>query len=618
MPSNVKQPSFNEMNFIETDIRQRRNPDGSFLLSSAVPLAPYPARITEPLIRWAETTPGRIFMAQRDAAGAWRQYAYAQTLEAVKSIAQALLDRGLGAERPVAILSENSIEHALLAFAALHAGVPHAPLSPAYSLRSDDFGRLRQCIELLTPALIFVSSGKKYEAALRAVAGSAEIVAVRDFPENMPLTPFDELLKTLPGPGVQQAFENIKPETVAKILFTSGSTGRPKAVINTHRNICANWQQLRQSYPFLEDDLVMLDWLPWSHTFGGNHNFGLCSYLGGTFYIDEGNPTPAGIAATAANLREIAPTVYFNVPRGFEALLPYLKADKRLRDTFFSRLKMLFYGGASISQPVWDALEEIAVESLGERIFISAGLGCTESSPAALLCTQKDGFAGLLGGPAPGLELKLVPAGDKFEARYRGPNITPGYWRQPELSAAAFDDEGFFCSGDALRFAEPGNPNAGFIFDGRLTEDFKLDTGTWVHTGVIRAQLIAAGPGIVQDAVITGQDKSFVGAIVFPDVQGLRKITGLETDDAQSLIVHPAARVALQGVLDHLAQKSTGSSTQVKRAVFADFVLSVDAGEITDKGSINQQAVLKNRAAVVERLYVEDPAREVVFITALH
>lgn len=607
MPSNVKQSSFNEVHFIETDIRQRRNPDGAFLLSSAAPLTPYPARMTEPLIHWAENTPDRIFIAQRDAKGSWRKYTYSQALESVKSIAQALLGRGLSLETPVAILSENSIEHALLAFAALHAGIPHAPLSPAYSLRSDDFGRLRQCVELVTPGLIFVSSGKKFETALRAVAGKTEIVAVRDFPENMPVTSFDELLKTVPGPSVQQAFENIKPETVAKILFTSGSTGRPKAVINTHRNICANWQQLRQSYPFLEDDLVMLDWLPWSHTFGGNHNFGLCSYLGGTFYIDEGNPMPAGIAATAANLREIAPTVYFNVPRGFEALLPYLKADKDLRDTFFSRLKMLFYGGASISQPVWDALEEIAVESLGERIFISAGLGCTESSPAALLCTQKGGFAGLLGGPAPGLELKLVPAGDKFEARYRGPNITPGYWRQPELSAAAFDDEGFFCSGDALRFAEPGNPNAGFIFDGRLTEDFKLDTGTWVHTGVIRAQLMAAGAGIVQDAVITGQDKSFVGAIVFPDVQGLRKITGLETDDAQSLIVHPAARDALQGMLDRLAQKSTGSSTQVKRAVFADFVLSVDAGEITDKGSINQQAVLKNRAAVVERLYVDDP-----------
>lgn len=575
--------------------------------------------MSEPLNYWASNTPNRVFMAQRTATGAWRNFTYAHTLEAVKSIAQALLDRGLSAETPVAILSENSIEHALLAYAALYAGIPHAPLSPAYSLRSDDFGRLRQCIELLTPGMIFVSSGKKYEAALRAVAGKTEVVAVQDFPETIPVTPFEVLLKTPPGPGVQQVCENIRPDTVAKILFTSGSTGQPKAVINTHRNICANWQQLRQSYPFLETDLVMLDWLPWSHTFGGNHNFGLCSYLGGTFYIDEGNPTPSGIAATVANLKEIAPTVYFNVPRGFEALLPHLKADKALRDTFFSRLNMLFYGGASISPSVWNTLEEISVESLGARIFISAGLGCTESSPAALLCTQKDGFAGLLGGPVPGLELKLVPAGDKFEARYRGPNITPGYWRQPELSAAAFDDEGFFCSGDALRFAEPGNPNAGLVFDGRLTEDFKLDSGTWVHTGVIRAQLIAAGPGIVQDAVITGQDKSFVGAIVFPDVQGLRKITGLETtDDVQSLIVHPAAWAALQGVLDHLAQKSTGSSTQIKRAVFADFSLSVDAGEITDKGSINQRAVLKNRAAAVDRLYLEPLPREVVFISAPH
>ena len=605
MPSHVKEYAFREIDLIQTDIRQSACADGSLLLTSSVALASYPVRMTESLIHWASKTPDRVFMAQRDAGGAWRIYTYAQTLEAVKNIAQALLNRGMTPETPLAILSGNSIEHGLLAFAALHAGIPHAPLSPAYSLRSDDFGRLRQCIGLLTPGLIFVSSGKKYEAALRAVAGNAEIVAVRDFPENMPVTPFETLLNTAPGSAVAQAYEKIRPDTIAKILFTSGSTSQPKAVINTHRNICSNWQQLRQSYPFLEDDLLMVDWLPWSHTFGGNHNFGLCSYLGGSFYIDEGNPTPAGIAATVANLREIGPSVYFNVPRGFEELLPHLKRDKALRDMFFSRLKMLFYGGASISQAVWDALEALSVESIEKRVVISAGLGCTESSPAALLCTLTDGFAGLLGGPAPGLELKLIPAGDKLEARYRGPNITPGYWRQPELTATAFDEEGFFRSGDALRFADPENPNAGLIFDGRLTDDFKLDTGTWVHASILRAQLIAAGDGLIQDAVITGQDRAFVGAIVFPNLNNLRKITGLETGDLKTLTAHPAAITALQHVLDDLTQTSTGSSSFVKRAVFADFGLSVDAGEITDKGSINQRAVLNLRVETVERIYAK-------------
>jgi feruloyl-CoA synthase len=606
MQTDPKHAPFRDVPFPETDIREYLAADGALLLRAAMSLGAYPERMTEGLLHWAAAAPDRVFMAQRDATGGWRKYTYGQTLEAVKSIAQALLNRGLTPETPVAILSENSIEHGLLAFAALHAGIPHAPVSPAYSLRSTDFVKLRQCIELLTPGLIFVADGKKYESALRAVAGKTEILVVANFPENLPATPFENLLKTVPGPAVEQAYHNIRPDTIAKILFTSGSTGPPKGVINTHGNICANWQQIRQTIPFLADDLLLLDWLPWSHTFGGNHNFGLCSWLGGSFYIDEGNPTPAGIAATVANLRDIAPTIYFNVPRGFEELIPRLKADQALRTMFFSRLKLLFYAGASISQPVWDALEALSVEATGQRVVISAGLGCTESSPAALLCAQKGGFAGLLGTPVPGLELKLAPAGDKLEARFRGPNITPGYWRQPELTARAFDAEGFYCTGDALRFAAPGNPNAGLLFDGRITEDFKISTGTWVHVGALRAQLIAAGAGLIQDVVLAGESRPFVGAIVFPDIHQLRKITGLDTAaDITTLTTHPAARAALQQVLNDFAQRSTGSSSLVQRAVFADFTLSIDAGEITDKGSINQGAVLASRAATVERIYAE-------------
>lgn len=616
MPIDLKNTPFREIAFAETDIRQSMSADGAVLLRSAMPLGPYPQRMTEGLVHWAATAPNRVFMAQRDATGSWRKYTYAQTLDAVKRLAQALLDRGLTPETPLVILSENGIEHGLLAFAALHAGIPHAPISPAYSLRSTDYNKLRQCIEVLTPGLIYASNGKKYASALRAVAGQREVVVLAGFSENLSATPFEELLKTTPGPAVEQAYANIRPETIAKILFTSGSTGPPKGVINTHQNICANWQQIRQTFPFMEEDLLLLDWLPWSHTFGGNHNFGLCSWLGGTFYIDEGNPTPAGIEATVANLREIAPSIYFNVPRGFEELIPRLKADPGLREMFFSRLQLLFYAGASISQPVWDALEALSVETTGRRVIISAGLGCTESSPAALLCAQKGGFAGLLGGPVPGLELKLAPVGDKLEARFRGPNITPGYWRQPALTAQAFDSDGFYCTGDALRYAEAGNPNAGLLFDGRITEDFKISTGTWVHVGALRAQLIAAGRGLIQDAVLTGQNRAFVGVIIFPDINFLLKVTGLDTGaNLQALVEHPAARAALQQVLDDFARQSTGSSSLVQRAVFADFMLSIDAGEITDKGSINQGVVLASRAATVERIYAERLDNGVVVVS---
>ena len=612
--------AFKKINTIKVDIKKHDRDDGTIILHSAIPLEQHPYRLTERLKHWASVAPDRIFIGQRSKAppltsggfsGAWDTLTYAETFTKVKSIAQALQHKNVSASQPIAILSENSIEHALMALAALHIGVPYSPIAPAYSLRSTDFDKLKHVINLLTPGLIFVQDGKKYEKALQAVAKGIEVVVVATPPESMKVTLFEGLLSPPPtggdlgGSSAELAFSAIQPQTIAKILFTSGSTGLPKGVINTHENISTNWQQITQTYPFLkEEGLEFIDWLPWNHTFGGNHNFGLTVYNGGSLYIDDGNPTPQGIAITVANLKERKPTIYFNVPKGFEDLIPHFKNDEQVRKQFFGNLKMLFYAGAGMPQHVWDAWEQLALETVGEKIMIATGLGCTETCPSALFASEPGGFAGWLGVPVPGLELKLVPSGGKLEARYRGKNVFPGYWRQPELTAKAFDEEGFYCTGDALRFVDETNAGKGMIFDGRIAEDFKLNTGTWVSVGVLRAQMIAAGNGLIQDVVITGHDNEFIGAIVFAGLDHCKRITGWGNEAVLNDIVHhKVIKQKLQEVLQEIAKKSTGSATLVKRALFADFTLNIDRGEITDKGSINQRVIIQHHPELVEKLY---------------
>jgi len=581
-------------------------PDGTTLVLSTEPLRDYPKRLTDRLIHWAETKPGHTLVAKRERGGDWRRISYAEALTAARSIAQALLDRKLSAERPVAILSDNDIEHLLLALGAMLAGVPFAPVSAAYSTVSQDYGKLRHILGVLTPGLVFASSASAYGRAIAAtVPADVDVVLTDGAIEGRATLSFADLVATKATPAVDAAHGRVGPDTIAKFLFTSGSTKLPKGVINTQRMLCANQQQILQCFPSLgEIPPVLVDWLPWNHTFGGNHNVGLTVYNGGTLYIDEGKPVPALIGETLRNLREIAPTVYFNVPKGFEEIANALERDAQLRDTFFSRVKMLFFAGAGLSQPVWDKLDRVAEATCGERIRMLTGLGMTETAPFAICANAEEVKSGHIGLPAPGMELKLVPTGDKVEVRYRGPNVTPGYWRAPEQTAESFDAEGYYCSGDAVKPIDPANPKRGFMFDGRTAEDFKLSTGTFVSVGPLRAKIIAAGDPNVQDVVIAGLNRDEVGVLIFPRLDACRALAQLPANvPTLEVLAAPAVRDFFQQLVDGLWASGTGSATRVARATVLVDPPSIDRGEITDKGSINQRAVLTHREALVEHLY---------------
>ena len=585
--------------------------DGAQYLRAETPLQACAERMTDRLLHWAATTPNRTWMAQRmhqadGSKGDWRTISYAQALSSARAIAQNLLQRNLSAERPVLILSENDLDHALLALGCMLAGVPWSPASPAYSTISTDYSKLRHVVTTLTPGLVFAADAARYGKAIQATIGSdVDVVLSSGTLEGRASTPFAELLATTATDAVDQAIAATGPDTIVKFLFTSGSTKLPKAVINTQRMWCANQQQMRQSMPVLtETPPVLVDWLPWNHTFGGNHNFGMVLYNGGTLYIDEGKPVPALIGETLRNLREVAPTLYFNVPTGFEAIASAMKTDPALRKNFLSRVTMFFYAGASLAQPVWDSLFESAEAEIGERIVMTSGLGMTESGPFGLFVTSPDVASGDLGRPTPGLELKLVPTDGKLEVRYRGPNITPGYWRAPEETAAHFDAEGFFCTGDALKWADPDNIHQGLRFDGRIAEDFKLATGTFVSVGPLRAKIIAAGAPCIQDVVITGLNQHEVGAMVFPNLAACRKAAGQDASATpEQVLTHPAVLAHFQQVVNTLAASATGSANRIAKLCLLAEPPTIDRGEITDKGSINQRAVLAHRAATVQALH---------------
>ena len=563
-----------KLRFAPARVNVEKRADGSMLLTSPLPLGT-PARcIGEWLVTWAAKAPDRVFLAERAGEG-WRKVTYAQALDAVRRIGQSLLDRGLGPERALAVLSDNSVDHALLMLGAMHVGVLYAPISPAYSLMSQDHAKLKYLFQLVTPGLAYVSDPARFAPALAAVKAQA--------------TPISELLAATPTAAVDAAFAKVTPDTIAKILFSSGSTGMPKGVINTQRMLTSNQEMTARGWPWVEDKPpVLVEWLPWNHTFGGNHDFNLVLRNGGSYYIDGGKPMPGLIETTVKNLKEVSPTQYYNVPRGFDLLMPFLENDAELRKNFFRNLDMVFYAGAALPQNLWERLEKLALAEKGGELAMLSAWGSTETAPLATQVHFPIPRAGVIGLPVAGCTLKLVPSGKKLEVRVKGPNVTPGYYKHPELTAAAFDEEGYYRIGDAMKFLDDADPAKGIVFDGRVAEDFKLSTGTWVSVGTVRVNLIAAANPIVQDAVITGHDRNEVGAIVFlsPAAQGL-------APDAITAKLKEALAALNKG----------GSSTHPMRVLVTDQPPTIDAGEITDKGYINQRAVLENRAALVERLY---------------
>jgi feruloyl-CoA synthase len=578
-------------------------PDGSLLVRNMARLGPYPDRLGDRLRQWATVAPDRVFLAGRntgkDTGQGWRSVTYREALNAARAIAQALLDRGLSASRPVLILSGNGIEHGLLSLACLLVGIPFAPVSTAYSLNSRDFARLRDVVALVHPGLVFADDGDAYAAALVACTpGDAEVVVARGDP-GRGTTSFDALLATAPTDAVEAAAHAVNPHTVVKLLFTSGSTGVPKAVITTQRSWCSVLRMsLTHDSALIEQPPVLVDWLPWSHILGGSIAFGNALFNGGSLYIDDGKPLPGHIERTVRNLREIAPTVYTNVPKGYEELAPWLRRDRELRQNFFSRLRVLKYSGASISQPVCDAFDELALETTGRRVPWWGLLGSTEAGLMTAYCHSGIASAGRVGLPPPGVILKLVPADGKLELRVQSPSVTPGYWRRDDLTADAFDEDGFFRTGDALQWAEPGNQQGGFRYDGRIAEDFKLATGTWVRVGRLRAHLIQRLAPELRDVVIAGENRDYIAVLGIPS--------------APNLVDDDAARAGLLGKLATLMAEAGGSAQRVLRFAFLTAQLSIDTGELTDKGVISQRNVLRRHGALIDTLYADDPADHVV------
>lgn len=592
----------------EVDVETRS--DGGYVLRSPIELGDYANSMGEHLVRWAGEAPARTLFADRvETSDDWTRISYADALAAARAIGQALLDRGLSAERPLMIISDNSWQNALLQLGAMHVGVPAVPVSPAYSLMSQDFGKLKFIAGLVTPGLVFAEDGAAFSNAIAATDfGDAEIVVARNQDALPGATAFDALRNVDPTSAVDDAFAKVGPETIAKILFTSGSTGMPKGVVNTQRMMCSNQKALALVWPFItERPPVTLDWLPWNHTFGGNHNFNLIIANGGTMYIDRGKPAPGLVEKTVANMAEVSPTIWWNVPRGFDMLVPHLEADPELRDRFFAEIDMIEYAGAALPQSTWDALENLSVAARGERVWLTSGWGSTETAPMATCLYAASDLAGVIGLPAPGTDIKLAPNGDKLEIRIKGPNIMPGYWRRDDLTAEAFDDENYYMIGDAGRFADPDDPSQGLVFDGRVTEDFKLTSGTWVHVGVLRIAVITAAAQVIQDAVVTGHGRDDIGLLIFPSLAGCRALAGDAEAGLESLVENAAVRAALADALAAHNAAATGSSSRIKYALLMTVPPRIDANEITDKGYINQRAVLSERAALVEALYANDP-----------
>lgn len=599
----TEKPPFMVPDLAVPNIRRTDRPDGSFILESLEPLGSYPDHLGQDLEQQAKRNPDTIFLAERTANGGWRTVTYGETWRLARRLAAAFLARGLGQDAPVVLLSGNSIDHALVTLAAHIAGAPAAPVSVAYSLLSQDFGKLKHIFALVKPKLVFVEKAAPFANALRhPVMDGIELIASEPAEIGRPITPLADLLRTEPGPALDERYRSIQPDWIAKLLFTSGSTGMPKGVITTHRMVSSNQQAMTQVWPFLRHTPPrLLEWLPWNHAFGANHNFNMALRHGGTIYIDEGKPMPGLIEKSVANLREVSPNMYFNAPAGYAMLVPFLEADEDLCRAFFRNMKVIFYAAAALPPDLWARLEALSIRTLGKRVLMTSSWGATETAPVITSAHFPIERAGVIGVPVPGVKLKMLPSGGKMEMRVAGPNVTPGYLGAPDLTRAAFDEEGFYRIGDAGRLADPADPNRGVIFDGRTAEDFKLTTGTWVHVGALRVAALAACSPLLQDAVVTGHDRDYVALMAWPSAAGKE-------------LPLPELRAALAEKLRGHNATHGGQSMQIRRLILLDEPATIDTNENTDKGYINQRAVLERRAHLVERLYAEPPHPDVIVV----
>ena len=610
-------PPFRDPGYVEPKVEVERRADGSIVLRNPHPLRAVPSNLIEPIRKWAAEAPDRVWLGKRrvvnEGLGTWELLTYADANRKVSAIAQALLDRGLDQQTPVMILSGNSIEHALMTYGAILAGVPVAPVSPSYSTMSSDFEKLRYVFDLVAPKLIFMQESAPFARGLAALnLDGVELVTV----DASRGTSFSDLTDTAPGAAVEESYARLSGDMVAKYLFTSGSTGMPKAVITTQQMMCVN-SVMPKSVTVEEENEeppVLLNWLPWNHCFGGNAILNNLLVAGGTLYIDGGRPVPGGFAETVANLREIAPTAYSNVPAAYTMLADELERDDALAKNFFSRLRTLAYGGAALSQDLYERVQQVAVRTVGERIVFSSGYGATETAPTITNVHWPTERMGLLGLPLPGIELKLAPVGLKMEVRVRGDCITKGYYKNPEKTREAYDEEGFYRLGDGARFVNPDNPLEGLVFDGRVAEDFKLSTGTWVSAGKLRVDAVAASNGVLADALIAGLDREYIGLLGFPNIPACRNIAGDQSLAVEDIVHHPAVLERLAEGLRAHNKGNPGSSTRVARALLMVEPASVDGGELTDKGYINQAVALGRRAALVEKLYADPPGNDVVVV----
>ena len=603
--------------FAEPRVIAERAADGTLRLRSSRSLDGYPRCLGDLLDHWAERAPERVFLADRRNDAPWRLLVYGEARARILRIAAGLLHCGLGPERPIVILSDNGIEHALLMFAAMYVGVPVASVSTSYSLASTDHEKLRAIIRTVEPGLVFADDEAAYARALDAVHKESPALQVVATCRNGSARQRLEDLQSNDCHSVLTANAAVGPDTIAKLLFTSGSTGEPKGVINTQRMLCSSQEARAQCWPFLAvQPPRMLDWLPWSHTFGGNHNLNMVLRHGGTLYIDGGRPVPGLFETTLRNLRDVSPTVYLNVPRGYDMLVSALRADSELRTAFFSNLQVIFYAAAALPQHLWEALRELASQTVGESVPMVSGWGSTETAPLVTDCHFQADRSGVIGVPVAGCELKLVTSGEKLEIRVRGSNVTPGYWKRPDLTRSQFDDEGFYRIGDAVQFVDPMYPERGLLFDGRVAEDFKLDSGTWVNVGILRVQAIAALAPVAQDIVLTGRDGPEIGFLVFPNLAGCRQLCpdlGPGVDSA-TLLRDSRIREHVALALSSMRKSGTGTSSYATRALFLTDPPSLDAGEITDKGYINQSAVLSRRSSAVQALHAAAPGSDVILI----